>query len=255
MVVIPTKPFNKAKSRLAAVLGPEERQALSKKLFLHVLHTSRIPRVKGQLVITRDKHIKNLAEKEGAATLLEEEEGLNNALKQATKWLIKKGAPYILILPTDLPFLKPGNVAKILDLAEEERTMVISSSHRGGTNALLVKPPGIIEEYAYGKKSFQTVLYYQNIIPVGIHKIILIKLTTSITVPTTNQCNPQISLISGSDILSSDSCLLSSFVSRFPFHLSRNKIKTISKPFLFLFEIVIKSFRNNFKTIIKRIVL
>ncbi len=155
MVIIPAKILNKAKSRLSPFLTPQQRRELSKKILLHVLRVSQNPKVKGQLVITKDWHLMQLARKEGAIPLMEKEEGLNNALTQATNWAMKKGAPYILILPSDLPFLTPNDVEAMISLVREERVVVLSPCRRkNGTNALLVKPPGILE-YSFGEQSFE----------------------------------------------------------------------------------------------------
>jgi 2-phospho-L-lactate guanylyltransferase len=59
------------------------------------------------------------------------------------------------ILPADLPLLAPEDVSGIIRMGRDERCVVLATDHnRDGTNALLVRPPGVIP-YAYGVGSFQ----------------------------------------------------------------------------------------------------
>jgi 2-phospho-L-lactate guanylyltransferase len=154
-VVIPVKAFVIAKSRLSSILSLEQRQQLSKEMFLHVLKSSRCPLVRDQIVVTSDRHVIRLATEQGTIPILEEGNGLNNALAQATRHIAQRETPSILILPSDLPFIKPQDIENIFNLAKEERAVIISPCHRGsGTNALFVKPPGILE-YAFGEQSFE----------------------------------------------------------------------------------------------------
>lgn len=154
-VVIPVKTLETTKSRLSAILDKEQRRFLSEKMLLHVLRASCGPGVREQVVVTSDHHVARLAEEQGSIPVLEEGNGLNRALSQATRYLVERGGSSILILPSDLPFITDQDVEAILNLAKDEQAIVISPCHRGnGTNALLVKPPGILE-YAFGEQSFQ----------------------------------------------------------------------------------------------------
>ena len=60
--IIPVKPFNRAKSRLAQVLTAEQRAMLSEKMFLHSLDLlSNNDHISGVLVISRDTKALGLA--------------------------------------------------------------------------------------------------------------------------------------------------------------------------------------------------
>ncbi len=156
-MVIPVKPLNRAKSRLAAVLSPKRREALAKALLEHLLGIGRSQRrVLGTLVISRDTHALALARETGAHTMQESgSPELNTALQRATQVLLSWGADSLLILPADLPFLTATDVENIVKMgAETENGIVIATDQQhDGTNALYCRPPGVIN-YAYGPGSY-----------------------------------------------------------------------------------------------------
>lgn len=154
-VVIPVKPFAQAKSRLAPVLSPADRARLSRAFLEHTLDAAQAASSVAQIVlVSRDAEALALARERGLIALSEEGRGLNRALAQATRWSARQGAGALLILPTDLPLLEPEDIEALWALALEEPTVVIAPSRRGGgTNALLVRPPGLLT-YRFGPRSF-----------------------------------------------------------------------------------------------------
>ncbi len=155
--IIPVKPLARAKSRLADVLSPEERQQLSEMLFRRVLTAVKAaPQVAGTLVISRDTRALAIARDLEAHTV--QESGapeLNNALMRATQVVGGWRGGAVLILPADLPLITPEDVSEICLLGQDSHTVVIATDHdQDGTNAMLVRPPGLFT-YAYGIGSFQ----------------------------------------------------------------------------------------------------
>lgn len=156
-VIVPVKPLNQAKTRLAQVLTPTERQKLAETMLRHVLSVvQNVPQLMGTLVISRDNRALSIAREYGARTV--QESGapeLNSALMRATQVISRLNGSAILILPADLPLLEAEDVQAIVRLGEREPSMVIATDqHEDGTNALFIRPPGLIE-YAYGPGSFQ----------------------------------------------------------------------------------------------------
>ncbi len=156
-VIVPVKPLKLAKSRLAEVLTPEERQKLASAMLRHVLSVvGNVPKVAGTLVISRDNKALSIAREYGANTV--QESGapeLNAALTRATQVLTSWRCDAVLVLPADLPLLCPDDVTNIINLGKREMTMVIASDRNNdGTNALFLRPPGFIP-YSYGKDSYQ----------------------------------------------------------------------------------------------------
>lgn len=155
--IIPVKPFIRAKSRLADVLSPEERQQLAETMLRHVIGVVRdVPAVTGTLVISRDPKALAIARDCGAQTV--QESGtpeLNAALARATSVIASWGGGAVLVLPADLPFIAPDDVVQMVELGTESKTVVIATDrNEDGTNAMLVRPPGLIP-YAYGTGSYR----------------------------------------------------------------------------------------------------
>lgn len=155
--IVPVKPLRLAKSRLAEVLTPEQRQRLAEAMLRHVLGVIRaVPQVTGTLVISRDNRALALAREYGAKTV--QESGtpeLNTALMRATQVVANWRSDGVLILPADLPLLAPEDVSGIIRLGHDEPCVVLATDrNKDGTNALLVRPPGLIK-YMYGMGSYQ----------------------------------------------------------------------------------------------------
>ncbi len=156
-VIIPLKPLNRAKSRLSDVLTPVQRQKLAEMMFRHVLQVVKtVPQVIGTLVISRDSKALSIAREYDAKTV--QESGapeLNPALTRATQVVASWNGAGVLVLPGDLPLLAAEDVSNIIRLAQNMVSVVIATDRlHDGTNALLMRPPGLID-YAFGANSFQ----------------------------------------------------------------------------------------------------
>jgi 2-phospho-L-lactate guanylyltransferase len=155
--IIPVKPLNRAKSRLAPVLTPEQRQQLAENMFRHVLETVRgVPQIIGTLVISRDSKALSIAREYDAKTV--QETGtpeLNSALTRATQVVVSWGVESLLVLPADLPLVNVDDLTDMISMGRGTPSVVIATDqHQDGTNALFMRPPGIIP-YAYGPGSYQ----------------------------------------------------------------------------------------------------
>ncbi|MGQ9886968.1 MAG: 2-phospho-L-lactate guanylyltransferase [Aggregatilineales bacterium] len=154
--IIPVKPLNRAKSRLAGVLEPEQRRFLAETMLRHVLETVQsVPQVMGTLVVSRDTKVLSIAREYDARTV--QESGtpeLNTALLRATRVVASWGCNATLVLPADLPLIAPEDVKNIVNLGHSAMTVVISTDQiEDGTNALFMRPPGLIP-YAFGPGSY-----------------------------------------------------------------------------------------------------
>jgi 2-phospho-L-lactate guanylyltransferase len=151
--IIPAKPYAEAKSRLSPVLTESQRRTLSRLLLQRTLRLARAV-VRRVVVVSRDRVLLMHAKAAGAWGLLETLPGLNPALTQAARFAQVRGASGVLILPTDLPRLKAQDLEAILALGTASPTAVIAPCrHETGTNALLVRPPDLIQ-FAFGPDSF-----------------------------------------------------------------------------------------------------
>lgn len=156
-VIIPVKPLYRAKSRLATVLSPEQRHQLAESMFRHVLEVVRdVPQVIGTLVISRDNKALSIAREYDAKTV--QETGapeLNSALTRATQVVASWGVDSVLVLPADLPLVTSEDIVNIITMDQGMPSVVLASDHnQDGTNALFMRPPGVIP-YSYGSGSYQ----------------------------------------------------------------------------------------------------
>jgi len=154
--IVPVKPLRRGKSRLSEVLTGEERAALNKKLLVHTLKTiTQVPALEQVLVVSRDPEALAIARFHGARTVLEDgAPHLNLAITRATAVAKMYSAIGVLVLPADLPQITPEDVTVMLKAAGMSPSVVIAPDHRRqGTNALLVKPPGLFS-YQFGENSF-----------------------------------------------------------------------------------------------------
>jgi 2-phospho-L-lactate guanylyltransferase len=164
LCIIPAKPYQEAKSRLAPVLTVTQREDLNRWLLRRTLRLAR--EVVGRVVVvSRDRALLADAEAHGAWGLAEAQAGLNPALAQAARFARDRGATGLLVLPADLPRLTATDLECILSLGgihtagrkpahHSASLMVIAPCRHGtGTNALLVRPPGLIP-FRFGPDSF-----------------------------------------------------------------------------------------------------
>src|SRR5690242_8897799 len=113
--IVPVKPFIRAKSRLAKVLQPHEREALAEKMFRHSIEVLvSVRRVAGVLVISRDTKALAIARDYGVHTV--QESGtpeLNAALLRASQVVGSQGADGVLVLPADVPMVTTEDIEHI----------------------------------------------------------------------------------------------------------------------------------------------
>jgi len=152
--IVPVKRLRRAKSRLARSLKANQRAALARSMLARTLDLlAAIDRVAGVAVITSDLTAQDIARAKNAIPLAETEAGLNAAVAQACAWAAAQGAPGALIVPIDLPLLTASDIESMIDLAIEPSCVVIAPDrHDEGTNALLLRPPQVIQP-AFGVSS------------------------------------------------------------------------------------------------------
>ena len=156
-VAVPMKPFALAKARLRPGLDDDARQKLAADMLRHVLATvatSGVADARG--IVSADPAALAIAREYGFAAVAENSiSGYNEANRLAIAWAQARQAEALLLLPADLPFLTVVDVENLVRLASEQSPVVVIASDRQqtGTNALLLRPPGIIAP-SFGIDSF-----------------------------------------------------------------------------------------------------
>ena len=153
--VVPAKPFDQAKRRLAAVLDPGERRLLARLLLDRTLAlVGEVVPAERIGVVSRDPEALAAAAAVGALPLLEGGRGLNPALRQAAACCRERGAASLLVVASDLPCLVAAELRAFVGAAAGAGVAIAPNRRRSGTNVLFLRPPDVIG-FAFGRGSFQ----------------------------------------------------------------------------------------------------
>jgi len=203
-VVLPVKSFKYAKKRLAGILTVEQRSDLMKHMLNDVLMAIvTVPEVEAIIVVTDDVEVQewvvnradafnmplsvltqhadlascqnnDILNAPGVNALngprLSGEEGLCGAYSFASAHLCENGFDTMLLLPADIPLVKAVDITTLLAQHTCPGVSLVPASADGGTNALLVSPPDIIQP-AFGKNSCQRHIF--NARDQGIEPVVL----------------------------------------------------------------------------------
>jgi 2-phospho-L-lactate guanylyltransferase len=160
VAIVPVRSLSGAKSRLGEPLDPEERADLILALLRRTVAAALAARrLDGVAVVSQDAELLTQARAMGAASVLQESDGLNEGLSE-TRDSAGAEATALLVLPADLPAVSAEAIERLVEAAEEtarrepERPVVVlvPDRHGTGTNALLVAPPNAIE-FRFGEGS------------------------------------------------------------------------------------------------------
>jgi 2-phospho-L-lactate/phosphoenolpyruvate guanylyltransferase len=148
--IIPVSRFLEAKTRLSPTLTPIERENLLKAMLKDVISALR-DNVTQIVVISSDSEVLKFVSDLKVTCLMEEgQTDLNGALTQAVNWC-SVSSQQVLILPSDVPLIRPNQVQEIIELADKW-PVVIAPAKGGGTNALLCPIQGV--DMKFGDCSF-----------------------------------------------------------------------------------------------------
>ena len=160
VAIVPVRSFSGAKSRLGEPLDAEERAELVLALLRRTVAAALSARsLHGVVVVSQDADLLAQARGMGAASLLQESDGLNEGLKEARQ-SAGADATALLVLPADLPAVSAAEIDRLVEAAAEtaSRTpdrpvvVLVPDRHGTGTNALFVMPPEAIE-FRFGERS------------------------------------------------------------------------------------------------------
>ena len=157
LAVIPVKPLEEGKSRLASVLNAEERNRFNAFLMSRTFErASYYPGVSRTIVVSRSESVIAVARASGMIVLLEHTDDLNGALASGTREAMARGATGVFVLPVDLPMASSEAVRRIVERSEGEEDCCVLVPDRGGrgTNLMYLSPPRD-DLYRFGSDSFR----------------------------------------------------------------------------------------------------
>lgn len=152
-VIIPLKHLSEGKTSLKEVLNRKERSELMLRMLEDVLAAIAPIKSATAIVVSPDEKVLSFVQSKEAKTIAEPDVGLNDALRIAIEKAKEEKVKEILILPADIPMIRPKNIEKIMNMASGKRDVVIAPSEEKGTNALLLRPPDVMN-IKFGGKSF-----------------------------------------------------------------------------------------------------
>jgi 2-phospho-L-lactate guanylyltransferase len=152
VVAVPVKPLQRAKSRLAPLLSPSERAALTLAMLEDVLDASLAVEGWDVWVVSHADPALELARGLGATPVREHGHTLAEAVRQVEADLVEHGPTSALaVVLADLPFVTSDALLRVL--TEPAPVVASPATSDGGTNVLVRRPPAIIRS-RFGPSSF-----------------------------------------------------------------------------------------------------
>jgi 2-phospho-L-lactate guanylyltransferase len=135
-VLIPFK-ADRRKTRLSRVLNPDQRRHLAELMLFDVLGAfSRAGLLSRCYVVSSDESVLALVRRSGARSIAEtRDEGVNAAVRAGIRALGSDRG--FMVVPADLPLLKPGEIMDVLKLKTGFGCVISPSGSFDGTNLLL----------------------------------------------------------------------------------------------------------------------
>jgi 2-phospho-L-lactate guanylyltransferase len=154
-IIVPHRGLEHAKTRLAAVLDPDQRADLAERLLRHVLEVA-VEAGSEVVVISPDPALEPLVSGAGARLSVQRGVGLNAGLTQARAEAVAEGVTVLAVLHGDLPALTgPDVVALLAGVADPgPRVAIAPDAAEAGTNGLALSPPDVIG-FAFGAGSLE----------------------------------------------------------------------------------------------------
>ena len=151
VVAVPVKSLDRAKTRLASVLSPEERAELALAMLNDVLDAC-LPQTGWSVwVISRQDDVLRLAQERGARPLPELGTTLRQAVRQVEDEALRQGCHELAVVLADLPFATRDALATALNSFAAVAAAPAASD--AGTNVLVRRPPSVIPA-RFGRSSF-----------------------------------------------------------------------------------------------------
>ena len=175
-VVIPVKRFDTAKSRLQAVLSPEERADLALRLFLGVVRAAtRCPEIEDVIVVTSATDAMRWASDEGANAIADPEAPttLAAAVETGLREAKRRAADRAIVLMSDLAYLERRDVSDLARTLHDHDVVIAPDRRRASTNAfgfplarhapLAFGDPSSFERHVEGTRALgQTIRVIEN---------------------------------------------------------------------------------------------
>ncbi|HEX2049337.1 MAG TPA: 2-phospho-L-lactate guanylyltransferase [Actinomycetota bacterium] len=143
--LLPVKRLDRAKARLAAQLGDAARREVAAALLDDALTLCSSVGFLRWWVVSDDPAVLRRAADRGLDTLRDGGRGLNAALAAGAVAAARAGAASVTIVPADVPLARADDLADVVDTGATSDVVVVPARSGGGTNALHLAPPGVMD--------------------------------------------------------------------------------------------------------------
>ena len=159
VAVIPAKPFDDAKSRLAPTVQLGHRRALVEAMFADaLLAVRRVEAIEQIFVVTSDPIASRIAGGHGAIVIEDTAGSHSEAAQLGITRALAMGAARVLLAPGDCPLVDQAELQQLIARPVPARSvLIVPDRHGEGTNALLLTPPdAIVPSFGEGSRRRHT---------------------------------------------------------------------------------------------------
>ena len=146
--IIPVKSFSNAKTRLQ--LPSEKIEDLCKIMLEEILQVLFIsPQIEKIIMVTKEEKAIEIGKKFNTITIIDEKEnGVNQAVALADKYLLENNFNASIVFPQDIPYIKTQDIDFMLNYQMHPNFAIIVPSRKfDGTNALARMPVDLMKTH------------------------------------------------------------------------------------------------------------
>lgn len=152
--LLPVKALGRAKARLAPDFDESQRREIAAALLEDALGLCASVDLLEWWVVSDDEEVLARASEAGLKTVPDPGGGLNAAVAAGMEEAVAAGAGSLTVIPCDVPLAYRGDLVDLLDTGATSDVVLVPSGDDGGTNAMFLAPPDLIEP-AFGPGSLQ----------------------------------------------------------------------------------------------------
>lgn len=152
------KRLDRAKQRLSDRFDEAARRAIVEALLEDALALCESVSFLTWWVVSDDEAVIRAARARGLEVAPDPGDGLNAALRSGIDAAIAAGADSATVVPVDVPLAFKGDLEDLLDTGATSDVVLVPSETDGGTNALYLSPPAVLEPH-FGPQSLRAHLH------------------------------------------------------------------------------------------------
>ena len=156
MILVPVKNLANAKQRLASVLDQATRAELAQAMLHDVLDALAACCGNSEVsLVTSDPFALDLAQAFSFQVIPDAtNRSETDAIEMATQLCESRGVESTLVIPADIPLIKPSEVTAVLHAAPEKGSVLVPAADGRGTNAIFRRPAALFP-LRFGNDSFK----------------------------------------------------------------------------------------------------